>query len=792
MIGSHGAGQHGRGGRGGQGTGGNRGGTSGRGGGAGQATNANASTKKKRGGDSRKRSHTHDIPALYNGGGSSIRSSGTRGGGSRPSAGGRGGTTIVIADDISPEACHSLRNPPSNAVSSQILGAHIPIELDEDTNADKLDHFSHKLQMVQLMNKNSSSKNPESFTTETTYHMLQSVLDKEQHILETVHAEKPHLIEEMTDALHADFVLGPNKRLGKYHYCKKMVKIWYMFRQIDSLKDPELQGGTRNSSLKSYVQMMVKFDKRAKEVVDDHLNKAKVVMSDKMPPGEIDHQYLQGGGTSLNALEFPFCPNPKCRHTLIDQPPGNADVASKNAQANYDYLQLCKEVRTWKRGEGVQPVCPDTGIPLKKPPKVPTKLKKYLRCHCHQNGVNMRTGKTCAVKCIFKGQQYNSGECPLCKCVCHAFIPLDSYRSIMIATSMGPVKQDNDRAGARKWLLDGTNVNLMQQEVLSQMYDEMASNGSMQRNASYFTNIGNEGALAQANHMLANKPSDAHRRELQRMIDKVQHPAGPSFTIIGDMNTFGRASRADKRVTNNHLELALFAPQDMSDEEMLQQGIAQSNLVVGGQAGGRASSAYAPNLDFDALHYAPANMSEDEMIQHALRESTSTGAADHARGGTFCNVDGGSMAASNNIAEDDRKMPATSIEYANKVNPSYLRNITGPLLPLLLSHSSAPSSNLHYSISKSFSTSTAFTPNENGILDSVEKPTPVVVQTTRDSLIQRRSTCRQDWSQDQREASAYAVDALSRPHVARYVNCVNANANKSTPERVDQVLLFGG
>jgi hypothetical protein len=172
MIGGHG--------HGGRGTGGNRGG-SGRGGrGAGQAAGNANTTKKKKGGDSRKRSHTHNIPALYNaGGGTSIRSTGPRststisttsGGGSRPSTGG-GGITIEIADDSPEGHRHSLHKPPSNN------------EVDEDTNVDEVNHFSHQLQMVQLISKNNSSKNAESFTLETLLHILQSVVSKEDHIM---------------------------------------------------------------------------------------------------------------------------------------------------------------------------------------------------------------------------------------------------------------------------------------------------------------------------------------------------------------------------------------------------------------------------------------------------------------------------------------------------------------------------------------------------------------------------------------------------------------------------------
>ncbi len=300
----------------------------------------------------------------------------------------------------------------------------------------------------------------------------------------------------------------------------------------------------------------------------------------------------------------------------------------------------------------------------------------------------------------------------------------------------------------------------------------------VQDDASYFTAIRHEGCLSQANHYLANKPSDGSRRELKRMIDRVQHPAGPSFTAIGDMSNVGRVSRADKRVTNNHLELASFAPQDMSDEAMLQQGIAQSNV---------ASSAYASNLlDLEARQhdYVPTTMSEDEMLQLALRESTSTIGAD-IRGGSNQH----SMAVSRHTIEDNRKMPAATIAYASNAVPPY--PYTSGRSLQLSSHSPSSLAGLHSSsIINSLSTSTAFTPNDNGIHDNADDDTPMIIVRTRDQLIQNRSLRRNDMNPDQRQSSALAIGALSCPHDKTYFNIVMANATKPTPERADEVMFF--
>lgn len=403
----------------------------------------------------------------------------------------------------------------------------------------------------------------------------------------------------------------------------------------------------------------------------------------------------------------------------------------------------------------------------------------------------MRTGQTCAVKCLVKGTQYKTGECPLCKCVCHAFVPLGDYRSIIFATSMGPGKETNDRVGARDWLLEGTNVNRMQQEVSSQMYNEMVSNGLMLPNGSHFKNIGNEGSYAQANHMIANKPSHAHGRELRRMIDQVQHPAGPSFTDIGDMSGFGRASRADKRVTNNHLDLSSFAPQDMSDEDMLQQGIARSNTVSGAGGG-----------HFETQQYAPTNMSEDEMIQQAIQLSTGAGATDAGEEGAILrNLAGRSLASigleSNHDIVDNntddyynQKMPATTIAYHPNASHRHFYNTAGPLVSSSSQMNIYARSDHPSSVSNSFSTSTAFTPNENGITDTTADDTPMIIVRTRDEVIKKRTLNRKGMNPEERAASAYVVNALSRPYEAPYVNYVNAHATLPTPERADEVMLY--
>lgn len=481
---------------------------------------------------------------------------------------------------------------------------------------------------------------------------------------------------------------------------------------------------------------MAKMDRLADEKVQDNLNKFKCWKSDPMPIGEKDRRYLEGGGIHFEGGQYPYCPNPKCRHTLIDQPPGNAIVREQNRLANTAYLQQCEAFKLWKNGQGLQPICQITNTPLEKMPKPPTPLEPMLRCHCSQNRADPRAGLKCAVDCRVNNMQYELGKCPLCKCVCCAFIPLKKYDAIVTATTLGAVQQQNAQAESADWLNSHINVNRMQQRVSAEYYHTAASEGRMDMNGSVIDVIMNEGALAQSLSMLANPPSASATGYLRRKVDQVQDRAGPSFINLGaDMNVHGRASAADKRITNNSLEMDAFVPPDMSDADMLQQGIIASNAAAGASAASRGVLS----------QYVPTNMSEEEMFRHAVIASTrSSGTGQHQATARLHSV-----------------------------------------------HASAVSS------SRQSFASSAFTPVDSSVRDDAiaeEDPTPLTIKSTRNYIIEHRHNNRKSMSKEERRASAKAVEALTRkhdkPHDKGFVNCVNKWADLPTPERADEVMAY--
>ena len=66
----------------------------------------------------------------------------------------------------------------------------------------------------------------------------------------------------------------------------------------------------------------------------------------------------------LNTRQYPFCCNPKCRHKMILQPPGNAMITEESRLTNEVYMQQCHVFSIWKKNQGQQPFCQILGTSL--------------------------------------------------------------------------------------------------------------------------------------------------------------------------------------------------------------------------------------------------------------------------------------------------------------------------------------------------------------------------------------------------------------------------------------------
>ena len=298
----------------------------------------------------------------------------------------------------------------------------------------------------------------------------------------------------------------------------------------------------------------------------------------------------------------------------------------------------------------------------------------------------------------------------------------------MTASTIGTQQNQRDKDDERQWLVQNLNVNRMQQEVSAAAYAQMARDGNIAVEGAAVFNIANQGALAQAMSMHANRPVHATLTSLRRRVDAMQHPAGPSHTIVGDMNVHGRQTAADKRVTNNGL-MSAYIPAGMTEEQQMAAVMQQS------------MNANATN-----------DVTEDELMGIALLESSELAAG------------GGITQQPLTQSQLNSKMPA--------IPQQVLQATTHTTIPQPALHATAHA-----------------TPMNSNTTESDD--TPMFIVNTRNEVSKKRREKRRELSDKQRRVHVtFLCKNLSRPHNAAYVNELAAIKDLPTPERAEEMLEF--
>lgn len=105
-------------------------------------------------------------------------------------------------------------------------------------------------------------------------------------------------------------------------------------------------GRLRSTSLQSYKDTMCQYDELA--VSAESRNKLCGWKSEQMSDEERVRLYLMRGGIELGA-QYLRCP--RCQHTYFDGAPENATVDEMNLEDVHSYMQVCRQVRAWKKNK---------------------------------------------------------------------------------------------------------------------------------------------------------------------------------------------------------------------------------------------------------------------------------------------------------------------------------------------------------------------------------------------------------------------------------------------------------
>ena len=410
--------------------------------------------------------------------------------------------------------------------------------------------FTRRTTMINLLKKNDSKKNARSFAPDQLKSMLKALIDDKQQILDIVKDEDESLVAPMTEALERCKIVA---RTSKIDIVTQLVDVWIVFEQSPRLLNGSYGVATRaRKTLDDFIGAMQLTDAEAMIVLGETVDSVKKMKSRPMPPGEMERRIDSEGSIAVNKTEFPCCPNPKCKHSYLSHPPSDRDADAHNTTVMGQYARLSRALELFKKKQGPQPVCPKTGEKLKKIPP-PDIHKKHIRCHCKQLRADPRNGFKCPISC----QGYQIGQCPICRCTCNLYITHGDYRDIATVNSMGEEEPQESAAEVRNWLNEGLNANNLQRRSSIEHYGRQMEEGRMDSRTDVTSNVVGEGAMAQALHMVRNRPDRATAAELQKKVDALAHRSGKTCVDMGgeavDMRTWGKKSAAESRVDNNGL-----------------------------------------------------------------------------------------------------------------------------------------------------------------------------------------------------------------------------------------------
>ncbi len=234
----------------------------------------------------------------------------------------------------------------------------------------------------QMVNRNSSSKNPLTIGVETVRDQINSLVVGRDKILQAARATDVSIIHSRKQSnlyTTAVDVIPSNQistRVSRTSMAEIMVNAWNVIKEIPSLSKYH---GSKSIDIRSYIGSMETIQDLAEDSIEDAKKKKFILKSIKLPAIKAKRQYLKDGGTKPKNNRFSMCIN--CDHGLLDLPPMNNAIM----------------LTEFKAGIQADPPHGKNGKAISKAPPLSTK-QYIITCKCQNNKKD-----NCIVKCFYDG-----------------------------------------------------------------------------------------------------------------------------------------------------------------------------------------------------------------------------------------------------------------------------------------------------------------------------------------------------------------------------------------------------
>ena len=380
------------------------------------------------------------------------------------------------------------------------------------------------------------------------------------------------------------------KDSGLYQLANMVISLYSLYEDIDAAISATMIRYNKwsrvySSGFNDIVGIMEQVKEEVKETRIAASTSDKMLSTETVSRTERERKFCAGGGFLSGVSSYHVCP--KCKHSNVDELPGNNNIVEENQASMQEFLKINKHWKEFQAGARHDAPTTNSGRKiLNNPPPKPKFKKVLLHCHCHQmrkaRSGDSNAQSTCPILCKdpATGKLYRGNSCPICTCQCnfvfdkariaeiHTAVQMQQSNSMNLDLSM-----ENQRHEANAFLNNAHNQSIIDRQAASQYIIQQKAVGQMQCDAIQESRyISDVASLSRASYYVQTAPNLPAERYLTSMVDSVQ---GQNPTMImhagvqRDLRVSATTTAAAVRANNNNFipNLVANAPIDLLDDQ---------------------------------------------------------------------------------------------------------------------------------------------------------------------------------------------------------------------------------